>query len=91
MSLSVNYVVILIIAIIILLAVVIFLLTGQDIGGEIGLQNRLRMCCSKFIANDCDWSLSGTIICDEETFESIGDLAIELNMNEDQVKTFCGC
>lgn len=91
MSQPINYLVVLIVAIIVLIAVVIFLFTGQLIGGDIGLQNQLRMCCSKFTANNCDWSLETDIICDEENFKSFKGLRTELNMDENQVEIFCGC
>ncbi len=91
MSQPINYLVVLIVAIIIFAAIAIFLFTGQAIGKDIGLQNQLRMCCSKFTANNCDWNLETDIICDEENFMTIKELRIELNMDKDQVEIFCGC
>jgi hypothetical protein len=91
---AINKIVLLIIFLIIL-AAAFYMLFGisSPIGDELNLQNQLRQCCLAFRASGCD---DISVICNEETMESFGSIAIKLNMNGndnsyDLAKDFCGC
>lgn len=82
--------IILILIFVIILAVSLYIIFGisSPIGVEVNLQNQLRMCCPYFRATDCK---DMTIICNQDTMESLGSIAAKLDMNINLVKDFCDC
>ena len=89
MEFSIKMIITIIIVVVVLLAILIFLNIVPSQGKPLNLQGKLLLCCNKFLANDCDETK--TIICDDETGETIESLKEELDMEWENLKRFCNC
>ncbi len=88
MELSIETLVGILIAVIILLAILVLLDIIPLRGRPLNAQSRIYLCCRKYLASECN-DLS--VICDGETMETIEDLRLDLNLDEEDLQRMCGC
>ncbi len=87
----------LIIFLIILVVLIFFADIPRVMGGEANLQQKMRECCRPYIAHGCpgyhslDYSNISGILCDEKTLETLEDLVVETNTNDESLRIFCMC
>ena len=93
MNLTIEKIIGLIILLIILIVLIIFIGIPNTIGIDISLQNKLRQCCSAYVANGCplfgiDYIEISSIYCDDEF---LPDLVKRFNMDATSLRNFCNC
>ena len=96
MELPINKLVGLIIVLIVAVAIIMLFFSGLLSGSSLGSQGELRLCCSKYKANNCDFTRIHDIYCDNEETKDLYSIAKNATKASDanlkqQLNDFCGC
>ncbi|MBU3904567.1 MAG: hypothetical protein KJ906_00250 [Nanoarchaeota archaeon] len=91
MDLAINKMITIVLVIVVLVALLLVLSgTVTEPGRSLGEQSKLKSCCGKYLANDCNPATIGFIECDDGNF--LSDFVIPNgDYSEDQIYSLCDC